>query len=108
MSIVKFEEFQRLDLRIGKIVAAERVQRARKLLLLRVNLGGEVRTLVAGLAEHYSPEQLVGKEVVVVANLEPKVVMGLKSEGMLLAAVVEGKPVLIVPESEVPPGTKVS
>ncbi len=108
MSIVKFEEFQRLDLRIGKIVAAERVQRARKLLLLRVDLGGEVRTLVAGLAEHYSPEQLVGKEVVVVANLEPKVVMGLKSEGMLLAAVVEGKPVLIVPESEVPPGTKVS
>lgn len=108
MSTVKFEEFQRLDLRIGKVVAAERVQRARKLLLLKVDLGGEVRTLVAGLAEHYTPEQLVGKEVVVVANLEPKVVLGLKSEGMLLAAVVDNKPVLIVPESEVPPGTKVS
>jgi methionine--tRNA ligase beta chain len=108
VSTIKFEEFQKLDLRIGKVVAAERVQRARKLLLLKVDLGGEVRTLVAGLAEHYSPEQLVGKEVVVVANLEPKVVMGLKSEGMLLAAVVGNKPVLIVPENEVPPGTKVS
>lgn len=108
MSLVKFEEFQKLDLRIGKIVAAERVQRARKLLLLKVDLGGEVRTLVAGLAEHYSPEQLVGKEVVVVANLEPRVIMGLRSEGMLLAAVADGRPVLIIPESEVPPGTKVS
>lgn len=88
-------------------MAAERVQRARKLLLLRVDIGSEVRTLVAGLAEHYSPEQLVGREVVVVSNLEPRVVMGLRSEGMLLAAVVDGRPVLIAPESEVPPGTKV-
>ncbi len=108
MSYVKFEEFQKLDLRVGRVISAERVQRARKLLLLKVDLGGEVRTLVAGLAEHYAPEQLVGKEIVVVANLEPKVIMGLRSEGMLLAAVADGKPVLIVPESEVPPGTKIS
>ncbi|MEM0226937.1 MAG: methionine--tRNA ligase subunit beta [Thermofilaceae archaeon] len=108
MSYVSFEEFQKLDLRVGKVVSAERVQRARKLLLLKVDIGGELRTLVAGLAEYYAPEQLVGKEIVVVANLEPKVIMGLKSEGMLLAAVVNGKPVLIVPESEVPPGTKIS
>ncbi|MEM0024261.1 MAG: methionine--tRNA ligase subunit beta [Thermofilaceae archaeon] len=108
MSYVSFEEFQKLDLRVGKVVSAERVQRARKLLLLKVDIGGELRTLVAGLAEYYAPEQLVGKEIVVVANLEPKVIMGLKSEGMLLAAVVNGKPVLIVPESEVPPGTRIS
>ncbi|MEM2186298.1 MAG: methionine--tRNA ligase subunit beta [Thermofilaceae archaeon] len=108
MSYVSFEEFQKLDLRVGKVVSAERVQRARKLLLLKVDIGGELRTLVAGLAEYYAPEQLVGKEIVVVANLEPKVIMGLKSEGMLLAAVVNSKPVLIVPESEVPPGTRIS
>lgn len=108
MSHVKFEEFQKLDLRVGRILSAERVQRARKLLLLKVDVGGEVRTLVAGLAEHYAPEQLVGKEIVVVANLEPKVIMGLRSEGMLLAAVVDGRPVLIVPESEVPPGSRIS
>ncbi|MCS7104907.1 MAG: methionine--tRNA ligase subunit beta [Thermofilaceae archaeon] len=108
MSVIKFEDFQKLDLKVGRVISAERVQRARKLLLLKVDLGGEIRTLVAGLAEHYTPEQLLNKQVIVVANLEPKVVMGLKSEGMLLAAVTADKPVLIVPEEEVPPGTKVS
>jgi len=104
---VSFEEFKRLDLRIGRIVAAERVKRARKLLLLKVDLGGETRQLVAGLAEYYDPSELIGKEVVVVANLKPKVIMGLVSQGMLLAAVEDGKPVLIIPEREVPPGTRV-
>jgi len=104
---VTFEEFKRLDLRVGKIVAAERVKRARKLLLLKVDLGGEIRQLVAGLAEYYEPSELVGKEVVVVANLKPKVIMGLVSRGMLLAAVENGRPILIIPEKEVAPGTKV-
>jgi len=104
---VSFEEFKRLDLRVGRIVAAERVKRARKLLLLKVDLGGETRQLVAGLAEYYDPSELIGKEVVVVANLKPKVIMGLVSQGMLLAAVEDGKPVLIIPEREVPPGTRV-
>ncbi|RLF00214.1 MAG: methionine--tRNA ligase subunit beta [Thermoprotei archaeon] len=107
MGEVSFEEFKRLDLRIGRIVAAERVKRARKLLLLKVDLGGETRQLVAGLAEYYDPSELIGKEVVVVANLKPKVIMGLVSQGMLLAAVEDGKPVLIIPEREVPPGTRV-
>jgi len=104
---VSFEEFKRLDLRIGRVEAAERVPGTKKLLLLKVNVGGEVRQLVAGLAEFYSPEELVGRYVVVVTNLEPKVIRGHRSEGMLLAAVHEGKPVLIVPESGVPPGTPV-
>ncbi|RLF04747.1 MAG: methionine--tRNA ligase subunit beta [Thermoprotei archaeon] len=107
MEEVTFEEFKRLDLRVGKIVAAERVKRARKLLLLKVDLGGEIRQLVAGLAEYYEPSELVGKEVVVVANLKPKVIMGLVSRGMLLAAVENGRPILIIPEKEVAPGTKV-
>lgn len=108
METVPLEEFKKLDLRIGKVVGAERVQRTRKLLLLKVDIGNETRTLVAGLAEHYKPEELVGKCIVVVANLEPKFIAGFKSEGMLLAAVADDKPVLIVPEREVPPGTKVS
>lgn len=104
---VSFEEFKRLDLRVGRVEIAERVPGTKKLLLLKVDMGGETRQLVAGLAGFYSPEELVGKHVIVVANLEPKVIRGHKSEGMLLAAVHEGKPVLIVPESEVPPGTPV-
>ena len=107
METVTFEEFRKLDIRVGRIVAVERIRRARRLLLLKVDLGEEERQLVAGLAGYYEPEQLVGKEVVVVANLKPKVIMGFKSQGMLLAAVVDGKPVLLIPEEEVPPGTKV-
>ena len=107
METVTFEEFRRLDIRVGRIVAVERIRRARRLLLLKVDLGEEERQLVAGLAGYYEPEQLVGKEVVVVTNLKPKVIMGFKSQGMLLAAVVDGKPVLLIPEEEVPPGTKV-
>lgn len=107
MREISFEEFKRLDLRVGKIITAERVKRARKLLLLKVDLGGEVRQLVAGLAGYYEPEELVGKEIVVATNLKPRVIMGLVSQGMLLAAVESGRPVLIVPEREVAPGTRV-
>ena len=108
MKRITFEDFKRIDLRIGKIVSAEKVRKARKLIVLKVDLGKEVRTLVAGLAGYYEPEELVGKEVIVVANLEPKTIMGIKSEGMLLAAIKDGEPVLVVPEREVPPGSKVS
>lgn len=108
MSTVTFEEFKKLDIRIGKVISAERIKRSNKLILLQVDLGDETRQIVAGLAPYYSPEELVGKEIVVLANLEPKVFMGYKSQGMLLAAVVDGKPVLLKPEKEVPPGAKVS
>ncbi|MEM1508660.1 MAG: methionine--tRNA ligase subunit beta [Thermofilaceae archaeon] len=108
METVPFEEFQKLDLRIGKVINAERLQRTKKLLLLKVDIGRETINLVAGLAEHYKPEELIGKHIVVVANLEPKFIAGFRSEGMLLAAVLDNRPVLIVPEREVPPGTKIS
>lgn len=108
MSTISFEEFKKLDIRIGKITKAERIRRSNKLILLEVDLGSEKRQLVAGLAPYYAPEELVGKEIVVLANLEPKVFMGYKSQGMLLAAVVDGKPVLLQPEKEVPPGARVS
>ena len=108
MATVKFEVFKQLDIRVGRVVSAERIKRSEKLLLLKVDIGGEVRQLVAGLAPHYTPEQLVGKEVVVVVNLEPKTLMGYVSQGMLLAAVEDDKPVLLVPEREVKEGSKVT
>jgi len=73
-----------------------------------VDLGDEKRQLVAGIAKYYKLEDLIGKEIVVVANLEPKKLMGIESQGMLLAANVDGKPVILIPEKEVPPGTIVS
>jgi len=106
-SYISFEDFKKLDLRVAKVKTAERIPGTTKLLLLKVDLGGEERQIVAGIAEHYSPEDLIGKEVVVVANLKPKVIRGRRSEGMLLAAVYNDVPVLIVPDKEVPPGTPV-
>ncbi len=108
MAHVTFAEFKRLDLRIGRVVSARRIPGTDKLLVLEVDLGGETRQLVAGLAPYYTPESLVGREVVVVANLEPKVIRGVRSEGMLLAADVDGRPVLLRPDEEVPPGSPVT
>ena len=107
MENINFEEFQKIDLRIGKIIEAEKIEGADKLLKLKVDLGKEERQLVAGIAKFYQPEDLIGKEIVVVANLEPKTLRGVESQGMLLAADVEGKPVLLKPDQEVPPGTKI-
>lgn len=105
--MIKFEDFQKIDLRVGKIIEAERVKNSEKLLKLIVDLGSEKRQLVAGIGKFYSPENLVGKEVVVVFNLEPRKIMGIESQGMLLAADFEVEPIILVPEKEVPPGTKI-
>jgi len=102
---MKFEDFQKIDLRIGKILKAEKVEKSEKLLKLVVDLGDEKRQLVAGIGKFYEPDDLLGKEIVVVANLEPKKLMGIESQGMILAADKEGEPVLLIPEKEVPPGT---
>ena len=105
---VSIEEFAKLDLRVGKIIRAERIPGARKLLRLEVDLGEEEpRQLVAGIADFYEPEELVGLNIVVLANLKPKKFMGVESRGMLLAADVEGRPVLLTVIRDVPPGTKV-
>lgn len=103
---VSFEEFQKLDLRVGTIVRAEAIPKSKKLLKLTVDIGEE-RTVVAGIAEHYAPETLVGRQVVVVANLQPAKLMGVESRGMVLAAGGEGGLHLIVPETHAPPGSKV-
>ncbi len=105
--MIKFENFQKIDLRVGEIVKAEKIEGSEKLLKLIVDLGSEKRQIVAGIAKEYSVDELIGKEIVVVANLEPKKLMGIESQGMLLAADFEGKPVILIPEKKVPPGAKV-
>ncbi len=108
MEEVSIEEFARLDIRVGKVVRAERIPGSKKLLRLEVDLGeAEPRQLVAGLAGFYEPEELVGLNVVVLANLRPKRFMGVESRGMLLAADVDGRPVPLTVVGDVPPGAKV-
>ncbi len=107
---ISFSEFKRLDIRVGEVISAERIPGSKKLIKLKVNLGDEERQLVAGLAEYYQPDELIGKQIVVLTNLQPRKFMGVESQGMLLAAVVgeEGRPVLLTPEKKVPPGSPVS
>lgn len=106
--MLTIEDFQRIDLRVGTVVAAENHPNADRLLVLHVDLGGERRQIVAGIRAHYSPEQLVGRQIVVVANLQPAKLRGVESQGMLLAASDdEGRLAIIVPERAVRPGARV-
>ena len=106
-SEVAFDDFAKLDLRVAEIEAAERVEKSKRLLKLRVNLGGETRTIVSGIAEHYpDPELLVGQRVIVVANLKPVTLMGIESQGMILAA-GDGKFLEIPTFKDAPPGSLV-
>jgi methionyl-tRNA synthetase len=105
---ITIEEFRRLDLRVGEVVEAEAVPGSKKLVRLRVRLKGEERTVVAGLREQYPPETWPGRQVILVANLQPITLMGIQSQGMVLAAEDdEGKIVLLTPEQRIPPGSQV-
>ncbi|MGC8556279.1 MAG: tRNA-binding protein [Conexivisphaera sp.] len=104
---VSYEEFARLDLRVCRVLDAERIEGRSKLVKLTVDLGDERRTIVAGGAEYYSPEELKGKLMVMVANLQPKMIAGVESDGMLLAADLNGRPVWLTVKEEVPPGTRI-
>ena len=109
--MVSFNDFKKIELRVGEVVSAEPVPGADKLLKLTVDIGGEQRTMVAGVALVYRPEELVGRQVVVVANLEPATIRGVRSEGMILAAWVKGddKSISIVsPDRRLPNGATVS
>ena len=97
----------KVDLRVAKVLAAEAVPKSKKLIKLRIDVGTEERTIVAGIAEAYSPEQLVGRTIVVVANLKPAKLMGIESNGMVLAATQEGLPSLLMADAAIPPGTRV-
>ena len=105
---IPIDEFRKVELRVAEVLAGERVPKSKKLLKLTVKVGEEVRTIVAGIAEHYEPEALVGRKIVVVANLEPAKLMGIESNGMVLAASHEGTLALLSLEKDLPPGSKVS
>lgn len=102
------DEFQKLDLRVGKILSAERIEGSEKLLKLSVDIG-EPRQIISGIAKSYAPEDLVGRKVVIVANLDPRMMMGLESQGMILAVHGEnGEPVVLTVDEQAPPGAKIS
>lgn len=107
MSKISIEQFFEAELKSAKIIEAERIEKSKKLVKLQLDLGDEHRQIVAGIAEAYSPEDLVGKTIIIVANLEPATLMGEVSEGMLLAGSLEGVPILATFDKEIPPGTKV-
>ncbi|MCE4605879.1 MAG: methionine--tRNA ligase subunit beta [Desulfurococcales archaeon] len=107
--VIEYTDFAKMDLRVGKIVEAEPVPTSRKLIRLIIDLGEEKRQILAGLAKWYKPEDLLGKEVIVITNLKPKRMAGLVSQGMVLAAGCseESKPVLLTVEEDVEPGEKI-
>jgi methionine--tRNA ligase beta chain len=106
--VLSVDDFRRLDLRVATITAASPHPNADRLLVLQVDLGSEQRQLVAGIRAHYEPQALVGRQVVVVANLEPATLRGVESQGMLLAAAdAEGRLAIVTPEKPVAPGAVV-
>jgi len=104
---ITIDDFKRLQIRIATVTSAEPVPKSTKLLKLTLDVGGETRTIVAGIAEDYAPDQLVGKQIPVLVNLQPALIRGIVSEGMMLAADVDGRAVLLHPDREVPSGSTV-
>ena len=110
METITFEDFKKIDLRVAEIENVEDIEGADKLYKLTVSIGEELRTLCAGLKEYYSKDELKGKKIIIVANLEPKKLKGVESQGMLLAAVTDDRKEisLLTIDREMPPGTKIS
>jgi methionyl-tRNA synthetase len=104
LSQISIEEFAKVQMRVGQILEAEKIENSRKLIKLRVDMGTEVRQVVAGIAEAYEPASLVNRKVVIVANLKPARLMGVESNGMIVAASIDGKPVLATFTEDVPNG----
>jgi methionine--tRNA ligase beta chain len=105
---ISFDDFRKLDIRIGKIVEAEKVEGADKLMKLQVDFGSEKRQIVSGIAEFYSPDELKGRECPFVFNLEPKRFRGQESQGMIMAVDTGSDCMLLHPNKEVEPGAKVT
>ena len=105
--MITIEQFKQVELRVATILAAEPHPNADRLVVLQIDLGSERRQLVAGIRAHYEPAALVGRQIVVVANLQPATLRGVESQGMLLAAAGGERTVLLGPDAPVPPGTVV-
>lgn len=104
--MISYEDFAKLDLRVGTVKSAERVESSEKLLKLTIDIGEE-RIIVAGLGKNYNPEELLGKQIVVIANLEPRKLMGIESQGMVLAAESSDGPVVLIPDKLVDSGAQI-
>jgi methionyl-tRNA synthetase len=106
---IVFDDFAKLDIRVGTVVAAEKMEKSNKLLKLTVNAGVDTRTILSGIAQHYTPEDMIGKQVTFIANLAPRKMMGIDSQGMILMAEdLDGKLKLVRPLDEVTPGSTVA
>ncbi|MBX2894497.1 MAG: methionine--tRNA ligase [Cyclobacteriaceae bacterium] len=106
---ISFDDFSKMDIRIGKILKAERVEKSKKLLKLQVDTGIDVRTVMSGIAEHFAPEDILGKQVTLLVNLAPRKIMGVESQGMILmASDKDGSLKLLSPSGDVVPGSQVS
>lgn len=108
--MITYDQFRQTELRVARVESAERVEGSEKLLKLRVSVGQEERQIIAGIGKAYEPEALIGKNIVIVANLEPRKLMGLESQGMLLAASDDAQglgPVLLTTLADIPPGSEI-
>jgi methionine--tRNA ligase beta chain len=105
--LITYDDFMKLDIRIGTVTVAEKIAGTDKLIRLEIDLGAERRQVVAGMATTYNTEEFIGKQVPVLVNLEPKKLRGIESHGMILAVDVSGRPFLLLPDREVPAGSVV-
>lgn len=106
--MITFDDFSKIELKVGTVLEAEDVEESEKLLKLKVDLGDEEpRQILAGVKQWYKPKDFVGKQVVVVVNLEPRIMMGLESNGMMLAADSKNGPIFLKPAKKVTAGTKI-
>jgi len=104
-----YEDFKKIEMKIGKVIVAEKIEKSDKLLKLEVDFGEEKRTIVSGIAEVYEPDNLIGKQMPFVTNLEPRTIFGIESNGMIIAAHdEEDKPVLLFPDKKTPDGSLLS
>jgi methionyl-tRNA synthetase len=106
--MISIDEFRKVELKVATIKGAEAHPNADKLIVLQVDLGSEQRQICAGIRNHYTPEELIGKQIIVVANLETAKLRGLESQGMLLAASDEDRVIILTPDKPVQPGSQVS
>jgi len=107
MDKISYDEFKKVNLKVATILEAELIEKSQNLIKLQIDLGSEKRQILAGIKKYYKPEDLVGRQIIVVINLAPATLMGEKSDGMLLAADIDGEPILLNVDKEVPPGTSI-
>ncbi|MHA1892887.1 MAG: methionine--tRNA ligase subunit beta [Candidatus Helarchaeota archaeon] len=107
MTTIVYDDFKKLDIRTAKIIQVEKVKNTDRLLKLQIKIGEDERQIISGIGDYYTPEELLNRTIIVLTNLEPRKIRGEISNGMLLAADVDGKPVLLQPDSEVPSGVVV-